>query len=206
MLAILLAAGKGRRIGVPKAFLDLGGRTALERCVDTLEACGLERIKVVVSPDGAHRLGARPPRTGPVELVVNPTPEHGQTSSLKRALAGESGDFLLHTVDHPLVTSADIRGLLEAWSQRAPETTIVAPSVGGRRGHPCVHAAELAAEFLALDDQAPAHTVIRADAHRVEHLLLDDFWIVHDIDEPADLDDALSELARRGEKHEPPRS
>lgn len=205
MLAILLAAGKGQRIGTPKAFLELGGRTALERCVDTLSACGLERIMVVMSPEGARWLAEEPARTAAVDLVVNPTPERGQTSSLKQALTGVREDFLLHTVDHPLVAAADVRRLLEIWRQRAPEVKIVAPSVDGRRGHPCLHARDLAAEFLALDDDAPAHAVIRRDAGRVEHVLLEDHWLVRDIDEPADREAALAELARRGTELEPDR-
>jgi CTP:molybdopterin cytidylyltransferase MocA len=35
-LAILLAAGRGARLGTPKALLDLAGRSALERCLDAL--------------------------------------------------------------------------------------------------------------------------------------------------------------------------
>lgn len=201
MLAILLSAGKGRRIGTPKAFLDLGGRSAWKRCVETLAESGLERIRIVVSPSGARRLAeeaaADPAGTVPVEIVVNPTPELGQTSSLKCALDGVREDFLLHTVDHPLVSSADIRRLMEAWKARRPGTAIVVPSVDGRRGHPALHAAALAPEFLALADEAPAHTVIRSDAGRVEHVLLEDPWIVRDIDEPTDLQAAAEELARR---------
>lgn len=203
MLAILLAAGKGRRIGSPKAFLELDGRTALDRCVEALHASGVERIRVALSPEGVRRLSAGPPGPAAVEPVVNPAPERGQTSSLKAALEGVHEDFLLHTVDHPLVTAVDIRRLLDAWRRRAPGVDILAPSVAGRRGHPCLHAARLAAEFLALDDDAPAHAVIRADARRVAHLELQDPWIIRDIDVPEDLGDAVAELARRASEREP---
>jgi len=197
MLAILLAAGKGRRIESPKAFLDLGGRTAYERCVATLMACGLKRIRMVVSPDGSARLSAAAVPDDTVNIVVNETPEKGQTSSLKCALRGVTEDFLLQTVDHPLVKADDILQLLQAWETRASGTAILAPSVRGRRGHPCIHAADLVPEFLALHDELPAHTVIRLDENRVQHLILQDPWIVRDIDEPADLEAALAELAQR---------
>jgi molybdenum cofactor cytidylyltransferase len=197
MLAILLSAGKGRRVGVPKAFLELDGRTAYQRCVEALAACGLPRIRVVVSPEGAQRLPASQPPGSTVELVVNEAPDRGQTSSLRRALQGVSEDFLLHTVDHPLVRPGDIGRLLAAWERRDPATDIVAPSVGGRRGHPCLYSASLVDEFLALDDDTPAHTIIRAQGHRVEHVVLEDPWIVRDIDLPADVEAALSELAVR---------
>jgi molybdenum cofactor cytidylyltransferase len=200
MLAILLAAGKGRRLGTPKAFADLGGLSAYEICVRTLLASGLERIAMVVSPEGAARLSERTCAEYGLDIVVNQTPEKGQTSSVKCALRGVAEDFLLQTVDHPLVRADDIRQLLRAWEQRAPGTDILAPSVQGRRGHPCLHAVELIPEFLALPDESPAHTVIRQDEGRVQHVTLQDEWIVRDIDEPLDLEAAQAEFARRTSK------
>ncbi len=194
MLAILLAAGKGRRAGGPKALLDLGGRTALDRCVGTLRRAGATRVRIVVSPAVAEALGGAP---AGAELVVNPAPERGQTSSLRCALAGVDEDFLVHTVDHPLVRAEDVATLLAAFAGRAPGTLLTAPSVGGRRGHPCVHAAPLAAEFRALADDEPAHRVVRADPGRVAHVVLEDPWLVRDVDTPEDVADARAEAARR---------
>lgn len=198
MLAILLAAGKGRRLGTPKAFIDLGGRLAYEHCVETLMASGLERIVVVASPEGATRLSEeRLFRAASIQVVVNDTPEKGQTSSLKCALRGVTEDFLLQTVDHPLVQAHDIRPLLRSWEQRDPHTSILAPSVRGRRGHPCLYAAALIPEFMGLNDEMPAHTVIRQSEARVEHITLQDEWIIRDIDEARDLEAARAELVRR---------
>jgi len=197
MLAILLAAGKGRRLGIPKAFADLGGRPAYEICVRSLMASGLDRIVMVVSPQGAARLSEEASLQDGLNIVVNEAPEKGQTSSVKCALRGVTEDFLLQTVDHPLVRAGDIRQLLRAWEQRAPGADILAPSVRGRRGHPCLHAAELIPEFLSLADELPAHTVIRRDEGRVEHVQLQDEWIVRDIDELPDLEAARAELAQR---------
>lgn len=48
MKAIILAAGRGSRLGArtkdrPKCMCTLGGRTLLERCLDTLERAGIPR-------------------------------------------------------------------------------------------------------------------------------------------------------------------
>ena len=187
-LAILLAAGAGRRMGEAKALLDLGGRSALQRCLEALADGGCDERRVVLGPSGDEVLselsGPRP------DVVLNPHPERGQTSSLKLALARGTGRgelFVLHTVDHPLVTAADVRALLDAAAQRPAGKRIVLPVVGGRRGHPALFEAGLAAEFLALGDDEPAHRVPRRDPARVLEVALANPWLVRDLDTPADL-------------------
>jgi CTP:molybdopterin cytidylyltransferase MocA len=56
----------------------------------------------------------------------------------------------------------------------------------------------LAAEFLALPDDAPGHAVIRSDAARVVHVPRDNPWLVQDIDTPDDYRAAQLWLAGRG--------
>ncbi len=216
MLAILLAAGKGQRMGQPKALLQLGELTATELCLKSLALAGIEHTRVVVSSKIAREVEAiletskqRVPASdsakglaGSWELVINEEAERGQTSSLQRGLEGVEQDFLLHTVDHPLVDVTVMKCLLEAWVSRPEGTDILAPSVAGRRGHPCLHHAALVAEFLALPQGAPAHAVIRSDPTRVGHVVLEDPWITRDIDVPGDLDEALQELARRAQVRE----
>ncbi|MBW2527406.1 MAG: phosphocholine cytidylyltransferase family protein [Deltaproteobacteria bacterium] len=50
MRAILLAAGRGRRLGIdePKSLLRFSGRSLLERHLDHLVACGIDQLTVVV--------------------------------------------------------------------------------------------------------------------------------------------------------------
>lgn len=195
MLAILLAAGRGRRIGTPKALLELDGRAAVLRCLDLLRQGGATRVRVVLGA-AADEVSALLPDD--VERLRNPAPERGQTSSLKLALAaGPPEDVLLHTVDHPLVRPEDVATLCAAFADAPASVAIVAPSVDGRRGHPTLFRAAAAAEFLALDDAQPAHAVVRRDATRVLHVVLDDPWIVRDIDTPDDLADARRALAGR---------
>ncbi len=196
-VAILLAAGRGRRLGQPKALMDLGGRTALQRCLQALSAGGVDEVRVVY--DGR----SDPPPAPGARLVPNPDPERGQTSSVRAGLAcappldPDGNDrLLLHTVDHPLVSGDDVGRLIAAHAGRAPGIEIVAPSVDGRRGHPTVFSARMAPEFLALSDAEPAHRVIRRDAERVAHLVMDNPWLVQDIDTPADL--ARARAALRG--------
>lgn len=49
--AVIVAAGEGRRFGGPKPFVLLGGRTLLERCVESFEAHEAVGSIVIVLPD-----------------------------------------------------------------------------------------------------------------------------------------------------------
>jgi molybdenum cofactor cytidylyltransferase len=219
MLALLLAAGRGSRVGAPKALLDLGGMTALERCVRALRAGGADELRVVVGHAAPQVRAALPADAARgVEFVVNPDPDRGQTSSVRAGLAAGTGAgkgahaddvagggmgsgagggagsgagggalFVLHTVDHPLLRAEDLTALLAAFARRAPGQRIAVPRVQGRRGHPALFEAALAAEFLALGDDEPGHAIVRRDPSRVLEVPLENPWLVRDIDTPEDL-------------------
>ncbi|MHC5212086.1 MAG: nucleotidyltransferase family protein [Planctomycetota bacterium] len=194
-LALLLAAGRGARLGTPKALMDLAGLSAMERCLDALREGGATELRCVLGPDMDEAAALAAARGA--QVVVNPQPHRGQTTSLKAGLSAGpiTGDgFLLQTVDHPLVRPEDVRTLLSAFASRAPDIAVVVPSVEGRRGHPGLYAAALAGEFLALDDDEPAHRVLRSRPARVLHVPMDDPWLVRDIDTPQDLADARAHL------------
>lgn len=196
-LAIVLAAGRGRRLGTGKALIDLEGRCALARCLDALSDGGADELRVVLGDD-AEQVRAALGQTS-ATLIVNEHADHGQTSSLRVALAqGPVAEeaFLLHTVDHPLLRAEDVAALLDAFASRPSGCRIVAPSVAGRRGHPTVFEARLAEEFLALGDDEPAHLVVRRDPARVLHLERNNPWLVRDIDTPEDLAAARAALRR----------
>lgn len=196
MLAIVLAAGRGRRLGGPKALLELGGLTALDRCLRSLAYGGADELRVVLGLN-AEAVRERVDLAG-VDVVVNAHAERGQTSSLRAALergTGAGDGFLLHTVDHPLVEARDVARLLAAWRARSAGTAIVLPSVDDHRGHPAVLAAPLAGELLALSDDEPAHRVVRRDPDRLVHVALSNPWLVRDLDTPADLEAARAALA-----------
>lgn len=197
VVAIILAAGAGRRLGGPKALLDLGGHSALARCRDALRAGGVARHRIVLGHD-ADAVRA----TGDLSdarVLVNTTPEQGQTSSLRLGLEPplQADAFVVQPVDHALVRGEDVARLAQAWRRRPLGVSIVVPSHDGRRGHPAWFDAELAAEFLALAPGEPAHHVVRADPARVAHVPIEDEWVVRDLDTPEDLAAARAALAAR---------
>ncbi len=82
MRGIILAAGKGSRLNgtagdLPKCLVRLGGQTLIERQIDTLRACGVADIAVVVGCKAARVQRAC---ASDVEFVENT--RYAQTNSL----------------------------------------------------------------------------------------------------------------------------
>lgn len=90
MRAILLAAGRGRRLEseAPKCLLEIGGRTLLDRHIDALGRAGASALTIVVGfnaamvRDAVARRGKLPL---PVDFVENPDFVRGSIVSLQKA-------------------------------------------------------------------------------------------------------------------------
>lgn len=82
---LLLAAGEGKRMGRPKALLELEGRTLLERSLDCLARAGCRPLWAVVRAEEVEEMG----RLGlqGVEWIPNPRPDLGLGHSLALGLA-----------------------------------------------------------------------------------------------------------------------
>lgn len=113
-VAIVPAAGSGERLGagMPKAFVQLGGQTMLERTVDGLLSSGvIERVLVAVPAD---RVGETAAVLGGRAEVVEGGPERYDT--VRRAL-GEVGDpdyVVVHDAARPLTPVEQIRRVVAA--------------------------------------------------------------------------------------------
>ena len=136
VVAVVLAAGAGRRIGGPKALLPIHGTTFLAHVSRRLARPGIAAVVAVVG-HGARRLEAEAGLPPEVALVVNPRPDDGMLGSvilgLDAAEARGADAVLFHPVDHPFVSPAITDAVVAALAAGA---LIAVPSYGGRRGHP----------------------------------------------------------------------
>ena len=87
MRAILLAAGRGRRLGqdLPKTLLSIEGKTLLERHVVNLLESGISALTIVVGyrKETIALAVERLHTSLPIELVENPRYVHGSIVSLE---------------------------------------------------------------------------------------------------------------------------
>jgi nicotine blue oxidoreductase len=169
VVAVLLAAGEGRRVGGPKALLRLGGATFLEACLRALDRPGVA-ARVVVAGHEASRVEAAVPAGPGVTVVRNEGYRAGMLSSVLRGLdaaeALEADALLLHPVDHPRVEPETVDRVLAALAAGA---RIAVPSHGGRRGHPGGFARQTWPALRAAPVDQGARAVLRAHPD----------WIVH---------------------------
>ncbi|PYQ23668.1 MAG: 4-diphosphocytidyl-2C-methyl-D-erythritol synthase [Acidobacteria bacterium] len=136
VMAVILAAGAGRRIGGPKALLPIAGTTFLAHLARALARPGVTGIVAVLGHQ-ARRVVAEAGLPPDVATVVNPRPDEGMLGSViagVRAADARAADaVLLHPVDHPLVAPATVDGVLVALNAGA---MVAVPAYGARRGHP----------------------------------------------------------------------
>ena len=169
VVAVVLAAGAGRRIGGPKALLPIGGTTFLAHVARGLLRPGVAAVVAVIG-HGARRIKSGAGVPPEVALVENTRPDDGMLGSILRGLdAAETlgaNAVLLHPVDHPFTSPPTIEAVLAALARGA---VIAVPSYGGRRGHPGGFAR---ASWPALRQAPPARG---ARAVLAEH----PDWLVH---------------------------
>nr|WP_234974178.1 2-C-methyl-D-erythritol 4-phosphate cytidylyltransferase [Williamsia sterculiae] len=124
--AVIPAAGSGTRLGAgtPKAFVELGGRTILERCVEGVGAAGLVDVVVVAVPEELvdHTAALLPD----VRVVVG----GAERSHSVRAALTEIGDadvVLVHDAARTLTPPAVFGRVVDAVRAGAPAVVPALP-------------------------------------------------------------------------------
>lgn len=133
---LLLAAGEGRRYGMPKALVEHDGRLLVEIALGTLRSGGCDPLIVVLGA-AADEVRQRADLDG-AAVVHNPDFASGMGSSLRAGLgaawATSAQAVAVLLVDTPGITPAAVRRIA---SYGAPQTLAVA-TYGGKPGHPVV--------------------------------------------------------------------
>jgi CTP:molybdopterin cytidylyltransferase MocA len=197
---IVLAAGRGTRVGGTKGLLDLGGRPLLTRVLDeVVSSHGLEALVVV----GAEAERVLPLTNRPrVRALVNRDLASEQLASIRMGLAALPGDspaFLIHPVDHCLVRRSLLEALVTAFlAAKDQDSAIVRPRFGDRWGHPVLFARRHAQEFLALQPGDSGRAVYGRHHDRVIAVDAPDDDCLFDLDTPEDLVEARRRLAQIG--------
>jgi CTP:molybdopterin cytidylyltransferase MocA len=133
--AVVLAAGGGRRYGMPKTLVEYGGSLLVERAVRTARAV-CDPVLVVLGAQ-AVEVWRRADLDG-ATVLANGDWESGMASSLRTGLEGLRG--WPGRIDAALVTLVDMPGMTPEALERvvalaAPDALAIA-TYDGIRGHP----------------------------------------------------------------------
>jgi UDP-N-acetylglucosamine pyrophosphorylase len=122
-LAIILAAGKGKRMGsdLPKVLLPVCGRPMIRYVVDAVRAAGVKQMVAVVG----HRaeLVRMELASEPGVTFAEQTEQLGTGHAVmmcRAALAHHEGPVLILAGDSPMVQASSLRAVLEEFATRQP--------------------------------------------------------------------------------------
>jgi CTP:molybdopterin cytidylyltransferase MocA len=139
--ALVLAAGGGRRYGMPKALVEYEGSLLVERAVRTATAV-CDPVLVVL---GARAVDVwRSADLGGATVLANEDWESGMASSLRTGLDGlrgwPAGGLGGKRIDAALVLLVDMPGMTPAalarMAEHAAPGALAVPTYDGVRGHP----------------------------------------------------------------------
>jgi nicotine blue oxidoreductase len=185
IVAVVLAAGAGRRMGGPKALLRIGGESFLARAARILTRPGVGSVVAVLGHDAA-RVRAEAGAPPGVDVVENQRYEDSMLSSILRGLEEAerlgADAVLLHPVDHPLVDPATVDRVVAALAGGA---VIAVPTHAGRRGHPGGFGRAAWPALRAAPAEAGARAVLADHPEWVVHVPGDPCCVIG-IDTPAD--------------------
>ncbi len=186
---LLLAAGAGRRLGRPKALVELGGQSLAERGVALLRAGGADPVIVVTGAVDVSLPG--------VITVHNPDWSTGMGSSLRTGLAtlpADSEAVVVALVDQPLIGPQTVRRLIVAFHEGAD--LAVACYAGQRRNPVLIGRRHWAGVAAAAQADLGARGFLREHQDLITPVECGDIGLPDDLDTAEDLS-RISSLMER---------
>ena len=169
--AILLTAGASKRLGEPKALVDIHGDSLNQIVIRKLKQKKLIIIIVTRAElfNEMEKLGEK--------VVINAHPESGRTGSIQCGIKElESERCLIVPVDRPGFSNATIEKLINLENTSCP-------SKNGKGGHPVLLSKEDCGKILSSNPSTPLRDII--NPMKVE---VDDEFLHLNIDYPEDLE------------------
>jgi molybdenum cofactor cytidylyltransferase len=198
--AVVLAAGRSRRMGTQKLVLPFAGKTVIGHVVDQILNAPVAGVVVVVGPE--HHAIAEALSSRPVTLVVNAEAEAEMLSSVRvglQTLPSDAQAALVVLGDQPSIETTVIEALLQTFS--AAGKGIVIPTCDNRRGHPLLVSARYFDEIAQGYDGGGLRELITAHPNDLQEVAVSNSGVLFDIDYPADYQREIQRHAARDQEH-----
>jgi len=184
--AIILAAGKSKRMGRPKMLLPWQTGTVISEVISIYQKAGLDDILVVTGAAKEQVEGAISHLN--VGTVFNNNFDDGEMlSSIQcgiRAVPDQSLAIMIGLGDQPQVQEGSVRMVCDAF--RATKPDLIIPSCQMKRGHPWLVSRRLWSELLGLDAPQTTRSFLNSHKNDIHYVNVDDEGILADLDTPED--------------------
>jgi len=180
--ALILAAGKGSRIGKPKFLLEYGGKTFLEHIYDNLLECNIGNILAVIRNEFEEWFA----ENFKGKYIINEFPGQGMLSSVVLgiyALKNYDG-ILIYPVDHPHVRIETVQELINSFNLHPG--SFIKPVYKNSSGHPVIIPSSLYNDIIS-EKSGDLNFVIRNSNVNTIHLKTNDAGVLKNINTPEDL-------------------
>jgi molybdenum cofactor cytidylyltransferase len=196
--AIVLAAGRSRRMGTQKLLLPFAHSKVITRVVDAFLGAPVDRVIVVVRPRHKRLRDALAGRS--VTFIENSDADGDMLSSVRcglQALPQTVETILVSPGDQPSIEAGLIRQLLAVF--RSSTRNILIPVHNGRRGHPLAFAGHYRDELLTSHDGIGLRGLLQTHATAVHEWHTNDAAVLEDLDTPTDF--RRAQRRARAESH-----
>ena len=133
--AIILAAGKSKRMGKPKLLLPFGEKTIIETVIQNVILSKVDKILVVLGSN-QDKIEEKI-KDLPIETVVNPHFTKGMLSSVQcgfRSIPKNARAVLVMLGDQPSISSTIINKIIDKF--KSTKKGVILPVNKNKRGHP----------------------------------------------------------------------
>lgn len=132
--ALILAAGKGSRIGKPKLMLEINNKSFISVIIERVRSAGIDDVVCVVSSETYEWTK----KNINCNIIINSEPEKGMISSVYFGAVSlkECEGVMIIPVDHPFVEADTYKELIEEFKKN--KESIIKPGYEGKSGHPVI--------------------------------------------------------------------
>jgi len=167
--AIIIAAGESKRLGRPKAFVEVAGKNLLQHALEKAILSKCEPVVIVTNKENLFQVTIQ--SKGAI-TVLNSNPEYGRTGSIQvglNAIISETGKvpkkIIFIPVDRPGWKSDSIVNLIQS-------KTSSCLSCGGIKGHPVSIVEKDLLSILGSEKDSPLRDIVSFDLVDVDEPLL----------------------------------
>lgn len=181
---IILAAGKGQRMGQPKIYQKINQVYFLNKIVNTFNEANLKNITLVVFPDcDTNKFSV----LKNIKWIINPNPEKGMLSSVFYGINddNEYDGFLIIPVDHPNIQVPTLKLLIKYFNGNSD--SIIKPVYQGVKGHPVIFPKSLASKIKNDDLEGGLNTILSLSGYPKINISVNDSGVVENLNIPEDL-------------------